>query len=78
MDIMSSTKGASDGYATAKTGMVVTVDAYKCDDEDLNEWMDKHDDGVGMVISSIDEDADLLWVEGCPYAIEPWIVWKDR
>ena len=78
MNIMSSVNGDPVGYAEAVTGMVVNVDAYKGDDQELESWMERHDDGTGMIISKIDEEAELLWVRGCPYKIEPWLVWKDR
>ena len=78
MHITRSIEGALAGSIEAVRGMRVTVDSYKHDDEDLAAFMDDHDDGYNQIISNLDNEGDLIWVEGCPYAIPSYIVYADR
>lgn len=61
-----------------KRGQFITVDYYKHDDEDLSSWIeDNTDDGIRVKVIDYDEDAELIWIENCPYAIPSWICYKD-
>lgn len=78
MQIKRSYNGDLAGVRELEIGDVITVDAYKGEDEDLASHMDSRGDGVGQVVESFDDEADLIWVEDCPYAIPAWLCWYDR
>ena len=78
MEVNKNIKGDAAGFEALREGMIVTVDAYKHDDDDLNDYMDEHDDGYGQIVSSFDDETGLVWVVGCPYAIPSWIVFRDQ
>lgn len=37
-------------------------------DDDLGMWYDKQESGI-LTISKISEQKELVWLEGCPYAV---------
>ena len=78
MQIFRSTNGDLAGFIDIKVGMTVTVDAHKTDDDDLNEWMEDNNDGVGMLVDNWDNESNLVWVKNCPYAIPSEVVWRDE
>ena len=53
-----------------KVGNEIEINYYT-DDPDLAEWLDENPKGAYKV-TEVDTESELVWVEGCPYAI-----WMD-
>lgn len=55
------------GISLPKVGNEIEINYYT-DDPDLAEWLDENPKGAYKV-TEVDTESELVWVEGCPYAI---------
>lgn len=61
-----------------RRGDLISVDYYKSDDMEMSDWVENNtDDGIGVKCIDYNDESYLLWIEDCPYAIDPSICYKD-